>query len=92
MQVQPGPAQSKEGRIQGEETQREEPRTTSFPTRGTQQTSPYSFTKLQKELINPFLCSLKASSSSQLDQLIGFQNNCIESIYMSLSFLTKDIN
>lgn len=53
----PSPAQPKEGRIQGEETKRAEPRTTSFSTIYTQQTSPYSLTKLQKELLNPFFCS-----------------------------------
>ena len=38
----PSLAQPKEGRSQGEETQREEPWTTTFSTRYTQQTSPYS--------------------------------------------------
>ena len=71
----PSLAQPKEGRSQGEETQREEPWTTTFSTRYTQQTSPYSWTKLQKELLNPYFCSLKAAISS-LSRHIWFQNNC----------------
>lgn len=60
--TQPSLAQPKEGRIQ-KQTERTELWTTSFSTRCTQQTSPYSLTKLQK-LLNPFLCSFTATVNS----------------------------